>query len=167
MLPSVVLKCQVQGLSWTQVLSCKKSCHVMSCHVMSRFVCQSKGTVTNHLMCLGCLRMSQLPRTCLLITLIKCLKGHKSLGSLVKGLIVNWVQPIKGPTEGPGRLLSCSKQLKMYLVNWTFLNVFCPWYQQPVRASCPDNPRDFSPYFTSRTRSRITSATLHFSRILM
>ena len=129
----------------------------------SRFVCQSKGTVTNHLMCLGCPRMSQIPRTCLLITLIKCLKGHKSLGSLVKGLIVNWVQPTKGPTEGPGRLLSCSKQLKMYLVNWTFLNVFCPWHQWPARVSCPDNSRDFSPYFHLSNRQ----CNFAFGRILM
>ena len=37
-------------------------------------------------------------RSCLLITLIKSLKGHKSLGSLcsvVKGLIVSW-----GRTDG-------------------------------------------------------------------
>ena len=50
-------------------------------------------------------------RSCLLITLIKCLEGHKSLGSLgsvVKGLIVSWV----GPTKGQGHLLSCSGQLK-------------------------------------------------------
>ena len=54
-------------------------------------------------------------RSCLLITLIKCLKGHKSLGSLgsvVKGLNVSSVLPTKGPTKGQGHLLSCSGQLK-------------------------------------------------------
>ena len=49
-------------------------------------------------------------RSCLLITLIKCLKGHKSLGSLgsvVKGFIVSWVQRTKGRTDRQGHLLSC------------------------------------------------------------
>ena len=58
-------------------------------------------------------------QTCLLITLIKCLKGHKSLGSLcsvVKGLIVSWVQPRYGPTKGQGHLLSCSGQLKKMIL---------------------------------------------------
>ena len=46
------------------------------------------------------------PRSWLLITLIKCLKGHKCLGSLcsvVKTLIVSGAQP----TKGQGHLLSC------------------------------------------------------------
>ena len=53
-----------------------------------------------------------LVRSCLLITLIKCLKGHKSLGSLcnvLKTLIVSGA----GPSKGHCHLLSCSGQLKM------------------------------------------------------
>ena len=45
------------------------------------------------------------------ICLIKCLKGHKSLGSLcsvVKTLIVSGA----GPRDGQGHLLSCCGQLK-------------------------------------------------------
>ena len=41
-------------------------------------------------------------RSCLLITLIKCLKGHKSLGSLcnvVKALIVSGVRATKQGTD--------------------------------------------------------------------
>ena len=60
-------------------------------------------------------------RSCLLITLIKCLKGHKSLGSLgsvVKGFIVSWVGPRDWPTKGQGRLLSCSGQLKRNNERW-------------------------------------------------
>ena len=55
-------------------------------------------------------------RSCLLITLIKCLKGHKSLGSLgsvVKGLNVSSVQGTYQGTKGQGHFLSCSGHLKM------------------------------------------------------
>ena len=55
-------------------------------------------------------------RSCLLITLIKCLKGHKSLGSLcsvVKTLIVSGNRQSKLPSKGQGHLLSCSGQLKI------------------------------------------------------
>ena len=48
---------------------------------------------------------------CLLIILIKCFKGHNSLGSLcsvVKTLIVSGVRA----RDGQGHLLSCSGQLK-------------------------------------------------------
>ena len=44
-----------------------------------------------------------LVRLCLLITLIKCLWGHKSLGSLcsvVKTLIVSLVRQAEGQTKG-------------------------------------------------------------------
>ena len=48
--------------------------------------------------------MSQMSQTCLLITLIKCLKGHKSLGSLgsvVKGFIVSLFGPrYQGTDQG-------------------------------------------------------------------
>ena len=57
------------------------------------------------------LSQSILVRSCLLITLIKCLKGHKSLGSLcsvVNSLIVSGARR----TEGQGHLLSCCGQLK-------------------------------------------------------
>ena len=49
-------------------------------------------------------QMSKMSQTCLLITLIKCLKGHKSLGSLcsvVKTLIVSLVGPTDQGTKGP------------------------------------------------------------------
>ena len=54
--------------------------------------------------------------TCLLIPLIKCLKGHKSLGSLcsvVKTLIVSLVRQRDRPRDRQCHLLSCSGQLKM------------------------------------------------------
>ena len=63
-----------------------------------------------------------LVKTCLLIPLIKCLKGHKSLGSLcrlVKTLIVSLVRP----REGQGVLLSCCGQLKTPQ-NTKFLRLF-------------------------------------------
>ena len=56
-----------------------------------------------------------LVRSCLLITLIKCCKGHNSLGSLcsvVKTLIVSLVRQTNQGTKGQGHLLSCSGQLK-------------------------------------------------------
>ena len=56
-----------------------------------------------------------LVRSCPFITLIKCLKGHKSLGSLcsvVKTLIVSGVRRTNQPSKGQGHLLSCSGQLK-------------------------------------------------------
>ena len=58
-----------------------------------------------------------LVRSCPLIILIKCLKGHKSLGSLcsvVKTLIVSGVRPTKQARDRQGHLLSCSGQLKKY-----------------------------------------------------
>ena len=54
-------------------------------------------------------------RSCLLITLTKCPKGHQSLEplcSVVKTLIVSSVRQTKGPSKGQGHLLSCSRQLK-------------------------------------------------------
>ena len=57
----------------------------------------------------------------------KCLKGHKSLGSLfsvVKTLIVSGVRPTKQASKGQGHLLSCSGQLK----TWhrpDFLTILC------------------------------------------
>ena len=59
-----------------------------------------------------------LVRSCLIITLIKCLKGHKSLRSLcsvVKTLIVSGVRRTNQPSKGQGHLLSCSGQLKTNL----------------------------------------------------
>ena len=56
-----------------------------------------------------------LVRSCLLVTLIKCPKGHKCVGSLcrlVKTLIVSSVRPSKGQ----GHQLSCSGQLKIKYV---------------------------------------------------
>ena len=57
-------------------------------------------------------QMSQISQTCLLITLIKCLKGHKALGSLcsvVKTLIVNGAGPTKGRTMSPIELFWTAK----------------------------------------------------------
>ena len=62
------------------------------------------------------LSLSFLVRSCLLITLIKCLRGHKSQGSLcsvVKTLIVSGDQPREQGGKGQGHLLSCSGQLKI------------------------------------------------------
>ena len=50
--------------------------------------------------------------SCLLITLIKCIKGHKPLGSLcsvVKTLIVSGNRPTKGQTRSPIELLWTAK----------------------------------------------------------
>ena len=57
-------------------------------------------------------------RSCLLITLIKCLKGHKSLGSLcnvVKALIVSGAGPSKGQTMSPIELFWTAKKKKRML----------------------------------------------------
>ena len=54
-----------------------------------------------------------LVRSCFLITLIKCLKGHKSLGSLcsvVKTLIVSGAGPTKGQTMSPIELFWTAKK---------------------------------------------------------
>ena len=64
-----------------------------------------------------------LVRSCLLITLIKCLKGHKSLGSLcsvVKTLIVSGNRA----TKGQGHLLSCCGQLKNQDWHQTYSDTF-------------------------------------------
>ena len=74
----------------------------------------SKCICLCHYLCL-CLCLCYcffLVRSCLFITLIKCLKGHKSLGSLcsvMKTLIVSGARP----RDGQGHLLSCSGQLKI------------------------------------------------------
>ena len=57
---------------------------------------------------------SFLVRSCLLITLIKCLKGHKSLGSLcnvVKALIVSGVRPSNQGTMSPIELFWTAKKM--------------------------------------------------------
>ena len=51
------------------------------------------------------------------ICLIKCLKGHKSLGSLcnvVKALIINGVRPTKGPTMSPIELFWTAKKTSFF-----------------------------------------------------
>ena len=56
-----------------------------------------------------------LVRSCLLITLIKCLKGHKSLGSLcnvVKALIVSGARRTDRQTMSPIELLWTAKKLR-------------------------------------------------------
>ena len=52
--------------------------------------------------------------SCLLINLNKCLKGHKSLGLLLGGVLKMSliVSGVRG-TKGQGHLLSCSGQLKI------------------------------------------------------
>ncbi len=64
-------------------------------------------------------QMSQMPQTCLLISLIKCLKGHKSHGSLcsvVKTLIVSLVRqtdrPSKQGTMSPIELFWTAKNIQ-------------------------------------------------------
>ena len=54
-----------------------------------------------------------LVRSCLLITLIKCLEGHKSLGSLcsvVKTLIVSGVRASYQGTRSPIELFRTAKE---------------------------------------------------------
>ena len=60
------------------------------------------------------LSLSFFVRSCLLITLIKCLKGHKSLGSLcsvVKTLIVSGNRPSYQGTRSPIELFWTAKKL--------------------------------------------------------
>ena len=62
---------------------------------------KSKSTVTKSSHMYRMSQMSQMSQTCLFITLIKCLKGHKSLGSLcsvVKTLIVSGAGQTKQKT---------------------------------------------------------------------
>ena len=69
-----------------------------------------------------------LVRSCFLITLIKCLKGHKSLGSLcsvVKTLIVSGAGQTNRQTKGQGHLLSCCGQLKRFHL-WQISCHMCP-----------------------------------------
>ena len=86
-----------------------------------------------------------LVRSCLLITLIKCLKGHKSLGSLcsvVKALIVSGVRPTNQPTKGQGHLLSCSGQLKRntaQLLTYVIFVAFQPNYHPSLMNSVSQN----------------------------
>ena len=57
-------------------------------------------------------------RSCLLISLIECLKGHKSLGSLcsvVKTLIVSGNRPSKGQTRSPIELFWTAKKFDLRL----------------------------------------------------
>ena len=58
----------------------------------------------------------------LLITLIKCLKGHKSQGSLCSVLKTLIVSGNRG-TKGQGHLLSCSGQLKRRTVRYNYFTV--------------------------------------------
>ena len=66
--------------------------------------------------------------SCILITLNKCLKGHKSLGSLCnvksKSTVSQWVS--QWVSEWQGHLLSCCGQLKIN----TYLPVFAPYFHQ-------------------------------------
>ena len=83
-----------------------------------------------------------LVRSCLLITLIKCLKGHRSLGSLffcqvVKSLVSQSVS--QWVSEWQGHLLSCSGQLKTFSMSMFSLhfwaNLFFPlhfWTNPPL-----------------------------------
>ena len=56
-------------------------------------------------------------KSCLLITLIKCLKGQKSLGSLcsvVHSLIVSGAQPTDRPTRSPIELFWTAKNIQIF-----------------------------------------------------
>ena len=75
------------------------------------------------------LKIFQKSENFLKICLIKCLKGHKSLGSLcsvVKTLIVSGAGPTDRPTKGQGHLLSCCGQLKTRII---FVFVFGQIYE--------------------------------------
>ena len=64
---------------------------------------KSTGTKSSHMSRMSQMsQMSQMPQTSLLIILINCLKGHKSLGSLcsvVKTLIVSGNGPTNRRTD--------------------------------------------------------------------
>ena len=67
-----------------------------------------------------------LVRSCLLIILIKCLKRHKSLGSLcnvVKALIVSLVRGTEGQTMSPIELFWTAKKEKIVHFCWIEMSV--------------------------------------------
>jgi len=100
MLSTVPLNRQVTMIPQIQVLNCKNCNQCLKCHKSPKLS----------------LQLSFWVRSCLLITLIKCLKGHKSLGSLgsvVKVFIVSWVQPTNGQTDKVTYWAVCG-QLKIY-----------------------------------------------------
>ena len=67
------------------VLNCQK-CHQFSQGVTNCKGHKSLGPLFDGVLCLKCLCIFLLlVRSCLFITLIKCLKGHKTIGSLLKG----------------------------------------------------------------------------------
>ena len=86
--------------------------------------------------CENCWKMSKivkmLVRSCFLITLIKCLKGHKSLGSLcnVKSKS-DWLS--ESVTRSPIELLWTAKNQNM--------QIRVSWVGQSTRAHCPPSPQ--------------------------
>ena len=109
--PVSLLIARSQRLSCIQVLNCQNCSQCLKCH-------KSLGLLLG-----GVLKMSLslslslylslsifLVMSCLLITLNKCLKGHKSLRllcSVVKTLIVSGNRGTKQASKGQGHLLSC------------------------------------------------------------
>ena len=82
-----------------------------------------------------------LPRSCFLITLIKCLKGHKSLGSLcnVKSKsysVTDWL------SQWQGHLLSCCGQLKTEeMVRGAFSKTGCAENSDGKKCVLGTNPK--------------------------
>ena len=80
--------------------------------------------------------VKMLIRSCFLITLIKCLKGHKSLGlffvcQVVKSSVTQWL------SEWQGHLLSCSGQLKRssgWEINYK-IQCYCSFYSMILDSS--------------------------------
>ena len=72
-----------QRLSWIQVLNCRNRNQCLKCH-KSVWLSLSFPLSLSLSMSLS---LSFFVRPCPLITLIKCLKGHKSLGSLFEGVL--------------------------------------------------------------------------------
>ena len=86
--------------------------------------------------------VKMLVRSCFLITLIKCLKGHKSLGSLcnVKSKsqwVSEWVS--ESVSQWQGHLLSCCGQLKMvYVFIIIDLICICMMHKSMMRLELPE-----------------------------
>ena len=96
---------------------------LQDCFFNGQKLCQCHQILSSKIVIKNC--HQKLP-SCLLITLIKCLKGHKSLGSLcivVKTLIVSGNRQRDQGTKGQGHLLSCSGQLKTEIIKNTSIPI--------------------------------------------
>ena len=103
---SLSQRSQVSGISSLKVLSkCICLCH---CLCLCLGICSLNVFLIVFVFVFVFVIISFLFRSCLLISLIKCLKGHKSLGllfSVVKPLIVSGVRGTDQGTRSPIELL--------------------------------------------------------------